>query len=162
MLAAAKENEHPPEVVAQLQSKLADTEAAAKELGEQVNNLQKHLEAVIIEAQAAEELRFQNARQQKEIELLTVKLRDLELAKEEVEQALKDAKPKLESLGNYYGGWNISSLSQTSVEISSMSTTQVSITQIISSGDKDKMRAELLRLVRTCFLCAALFDCLFH
>jgi chromosome segregation ATPase len=155
LLAEARQNEHPAEVVTALQDKLRDKEADAKELGAQVITLQKHLEAVLGEATAAEELRLQNARQQKDIELLSVKLRDLELAKEELEQALeqalKDAGPKFERVGTYHSGWETSSLTRTtntsSVEINSSSTTQVTVTQVINSGDRDLMKAELLRLV---------------
>jgi chromosome segregation ATPase len=152
-LAEARATHQPEEVVTQLEKKLQAAENAADELAAQVATLQKHLEAVIPEAQVADELRDLSAQQRHELEQLSAKLRELEAAKhdleQELDQALKDgAGPKFQSVGSYVSNVSISSATHSSViEISSISTTHVTVTEVINSGDIELMKAELIRLV---------------
>ncbi len=61
------------------------------------------------------------------------------------------SQPPASSTGSYVYGLEISSSTQSIVEINSSSTTTVNITQVINSGDKEKMKAALLRLVSTVY-----------
>jgi chromosome segregation ATPase len=161
-------NQQPQEDIAELKKKLQAAENAADELAAQVATLQQHLEALIPEAQVADELRDVSAHLRHELEQQGAKLRELEAAKhdleganqdleaakrdleQELDQALKDgAGPKFHSVGSYISNVNISSATHTSViEISSISTTHVTVTEVINSGDIELMKAELIRLVR--------------
>jgi len=69
------------------------------------------------------------------------------------------SQPPASSTGSYVYGLEISSSTQSIVEINSSSTTTVNITQVINSGDKEKMKAALLRLVSTFY---RLYFCFFH
>ena len=71
----------------------------------------------------------------------------LEQVVQELEEAKQKAGTSSEGMGSYVYGLEISSSSQSTVEINSTSTTTVNITQVINSGDKEKMKAALLRLV---------------
>lgn len=111
--------------------------------------LKQEVDALTQETAELDDLRQQAARQQSDIEVLNEQLRELEAAKQDLELALKEqAVPKFETVGSYVTNVDISSSSYTSIEINNMTTTHVNITQIIQSGDKERMKTELLKLVR--------------